>query len=65
MNPERGEFFSMLFARCSGFMEQRALPSKVRIVVRLDDAGAREHFVTQHRDENLFFGVATRREATP
>lgn len=56
--------FSELFAGCDGLVELRALPSKARTFARPDDTAALEQFLSDHREENCYFGVATRRDAT-
>jgi hypothetical protein len=56
--------FSALFAGCDGLVELRALPSKARIFARPDATAVLEQFLSDHREENCYFGVATRRDAT-
>jgi hypothetical protein len=65
--PERiplVEFWDALYpANCKGFLELRALPSRAQDFLEpRDDQGIRR-FQKRHVDENLFFGVAMRRES--
>jgi hypothetical protein len=52
-----------LFLPDDGFIEVRALPSKDRIFIRPGDMAAMNRFVNNHQRENLFFGVAARRDS--
>lgn len=64
MTDKLADFFAAL---CSapGFVELRALPSGEREFVRQHDAEAAvERFLADHRGKDLFFGVATRHDAT-
>jgi hypothetical protein len=49
---------------CSGLLELRALPSRVRTFVVPADSAALVAFATQHRSEHVYFGVASRRDAS-
>ncbi len=57
------EFFAALFTDMTGLVELRALPSRARDFVAPHDAAARR-FVEAHAHEDLYFGVAARRDAT-
>ncbi len=57
------KFFDAIFpAAARGFIELRALPGGIQHFVRLDDWADIVRFVEEHKEKNLFFGVATRRE---
>ena len=60
----RTAFFSALFAQCTGVIELRALPSAARCFVVLGDGGRGGAFIVDHGDEDLYMGVATRRDAS-
>jgi len=60
----RTGFFAALFEGCEGLLELRALPSKARTFVAPDDDAAIERFAQQHAGENVFVGVASRRDAS-
>lgn len=55
-------FLSELFP-VGPFLELRALPSRAQGFFRPEDGHAIRGFLEQHHRENLFFGVAARREA--
>lgn len=48
----------------SGLTELRALPSKATAFVNATDADAIERFLRAHANENVFVGVATRKDAS-
>lgn len=55
-------FFSSLFPDSNnGFVELRALPSLAQSFFRPRDLSGISKFVETHRDQNLYFGVASRR----
>jgi hypothetical protein len=56
------EVFATLFSGCDGLVELRALPSRARIFVAPTDADAIGAFLRTNKNENLYFGVATRRD---
>lgn len=49
---------------CDGLLELRALPSRDRTFLALDDTAGLESFARDHAADDLYFGVATRRDAT-
>jgi hypothetical protein len=59
------DFFAALFPPdAAGFIELRALPSAARAFVKADDADEIQRFLRAHANENCYFAVATRRNAT-
>ena len=61
--PRPSRILAELFADCEGFAEFRAIPSKDRTFVPVDHIAAAAPFVSEHRPtDNLYFGVATRRD---
>lgn len=57
------DFFNSLFPpHGQGLIELRALPSKSQGFFRRDDTPPINHFLHLHSSENVYFGVATRRE---
>ncbi len=58
------EFFPALFAGNQGLIEFRALPSKARVFCRIGDEVPIARFLAVHHAENVYFGVATRINAT-
>ena len=60
----RTAFFSALFAQCTGVIELRALPSAARCFAVLGDGGRGGAFIVDHGAEDLYMGVATRRDAS-
>lgn len=60
---ERAGFFKALFQPSDGLIELRALPSKQRKFVRPGDDDAIARFCRQHWQQNLYFGVAARKDA--
>ena len=57
-------FYEALFADCAGQIELRALPGKARTYAPVDDRAELARFVKVHARENLYHGVATRKDAT-
>jgi hypothetical protein len=60
----RAAFLTALHDGCEGLLELRAIPSKARAFVALNDIRGLEHFLSERRAEDCYFGVATRRDAT-
>lgn len=60
----RADMFTALFTGGPGVLELRALPSKARVFVAPGDGAAIGRFAQAHAGENLYFGVASRRNAT-
>lgn len=58
------DFLIALHPPESGPTELRALPSKRRTFVNATDTDATERFLGAHTNENLYLGVATRRDAS-
>ena len=61
MNQRRDAFFRELYQGCDGLVELRALPSTERQFLEIDDVAGMEGFLADHRHENCFNGIATRR----
>lgn len=61
--PQRA-FFTGLFDGLAGVNEFRALPRAERTFCEVGDEAAIAAFLAAHRWENLYFGVATRVDAT-
>jgi hypothetical protein len=57
-------FLSVLFNPTVGLVEFRALPSKARTFVRYDTLVDTTAFLSEHCHQNLYFGVASRRDAS-
>lgn len=47
-----------------GLVELRALPSKAQAFYAVSDTDAISAFMARHRHENIYFGVAARRDST-
>jgi Protein of unknown function (DUF3631) len=62
--PRLGTLLRALFHGCDGLIECRALPSKARIFVTLDDLRALGTFLDDRQNENLYWAVATRKDAS-
>jgi len=60
----RVDFFAALFDGCAGLIEFRALPSKARAFFRPTDHTGIEGFLTENQHQDLYGGVATRRDAS-
>ena len=60
----RADFFAALCASCEGRLELRALPSKAQLFVATGDEAGVARFLAAHAAENLYFGVAPRRDET-
>ncbi len=58
------QFLETLFGTASGLIEVRALPSKVQRFIHLSDEAEVQAFMHAHHAENLYLGVASRRDAT-
>ncbi len=56
--------FSAVFDGCDGFIEFRALPRKAQGFFQLEDEAGMSTFLAAHQEDNLYFGVATRRDGT-
>ena len=56
------DFFAAYNQHCEGVLELRALPSRHRQY--FDDRQSIGLFLTQHENEDIYFGVATRRNDT-
>lgn len=57
------QFLAVLFPRLADCIDLRALPSKAQaFVIEPDVLKSVDEFVASHRQENLYFGVATRVE---
>jgi len=54
--------FATLFENCRGFVELRALPSERRAFFAPTETDAITGFLAQHPAQDLYFGVATRRD---
>jgi hypothetical protein len=62
--PAWPSFFGGLFARCDGLIELRALPSASRVFCPPTDHDEIAKFLTTYDHENLYMGVATRRDSS-
>jgi hypothetical protein len=60
----RTGFFQALFAPCDGMVELRAFPSAARCFAVLGDGGRGVAFIADHDAEDVYVGVATRRNAS-
>ena len=60
--PDPGEFLYTLYEGCDGFIELRALPSRARTFVALGDLETARTFVREQGRDNLYLGVATRKD---
>ncbi len=62
----RADFFTALVcdADSGGLLELRALPSKVQDFFSPCDFESIERFIVEHSHENVYFGVATRRDCS-
>ena len=56
------DVLAALFSGCEGLVEFRALPSKARIFARADETDAIAAWLRQHRQQNTYWGVSTRRD---
>ena len=54
--------FAALFENCAGLVELRALPSERRAFFAPTETDAIAGFLAQHHGQDLYFGVATRRD---
>lgn len=69
MSPTNGGapwtgFFAALYSGCEGLVELRALPSAKQCFAPADDHARLGRFIAAHDAEDLYMGVATRRDAT-
>jgi hypothetical protein len=60
----RTGFFQALFAPCDGMIELRAFPSAARCFAVLGDGGRGGQFIVTHDAEDVYMGVATRRDVS-
>lgn len=60
----REDFLIALHPPWSGLTELRALPSEQRTFVKSTDTAGISRFLRAHANENLFFGVATRKDSS-
>ncbi|WP_337288620.1 DUF3631 domain-containing protein [Candidatus Methylomirabilis sp.] len=58
------DFFAALFPDPDGLIELRALPSKRQAFILPGDIETAERFLHTHAQENIYFGVATRKDAS-
>lgn len=58
------DFYNALYADCEGEIELRALPSKAQAFAPVTDRAELARFVKAHARENLYHGVATRRDSS-
>lgn len=58
------EFFLNLYRGCAGLVELRALPSKTQTFIEVGDVGAPKEFADEHALEDVYLGVATRKDAS-
>jgi len=61
----RNDLFKKLYQRCSGYLELRAFPLKERTFISLGDDWLTikkqvDKFCEDYKDQNIYFGVATR-----
>jgi hypothetical protein len=56
------DVLTALFEGCGGLVEVRALPSRARVFAPPSDETMIANWLKDHRLENLYFGVATRRD---
>lgn len=59
--PTFASVLDALYQACSGFVELRALPSKQHVFARPENVAAMRRFVQEHKGEQVYFGVATRK----
>lgn len=57
-------FFNALFRPSDGYIELRALPSRRRAFIEPGNMAAIESFISAHKTEDLYFGVAARRDSS-
>ncbi len=57
-------FLQTIFEDSPGFIEFRALPSKARMFFRLGDVTRPSQFIENHLHENVYLGVASRKDAS-
>jgi hypothetical protein len=53
-------FSDHIFGYCEGLIEFRALPSRRQVFFYLSDKDQMKRFISQHYDNELYYGVATR-----
>jgi hypothetical protein len=56
--------FASVFDGCQGRVELRAFPSKARTFLAPTDHAGTARFLANHEHEDVYFGVATRRDAS-
>ena len=64
INGRAEQLFHAIFNCEDGLVELRALPSKDRIFVPQGNIEAVNEFIKNHRQEDLYWGVAVRRDST-
>jgi len=62
--PKLRAVIQALYRDCAGLLECRALPSKARVFVPLDDLRSLGAFCDAHPHDNLYWGVSTRKDDT-
>jgi hypothetical protein len=60
----REAFLRSLFSPCMGVIELRALPSGAQCFATLGEGRRGGQFIAEHVEENVYVGVATRRDAS-
>src|SRR5262249_4370436 len=58
------DVLAALFDGCDGVLEFRALPSRARVFARPSDETVIAAWLQDHRLDNLYFGVSTRRDSS-
>jgi putative DNA primase/helicase len=64
ISEELNAMFESLFSTNDGWIELRALPGKNRTFVKAPDSDAIQRFIKENPNENIFFGVAARKDST-
>ena len=62
--PSFCRLLDIIFEDSPGLIELRALPSKARIFFRLGDVMQLSQFVENHLHENVYVGVASRKDSS-
>src|SRR5689334_20018132 len=63
-SPTLQDFVAALVHGCEGLLEVRALPSRRTAFFAPLDGRGLSRFIQLHRQQNLYLGVATRRDAS-